>query len=241
MIFEAMGCLEEHKVNYAAFMLSGEARNWWKFTKSALPTVEGVIGWDTFKAKFLGNYFPIDLCKQKAREFLKLKQENLSVGDYTSKFNDLVQYCPQYQGEGNEEELCAHYENGLKAEIREVIGHWQITDFNQLVTKCRIFETNHKGKQVGGSGGPMRSQTFSRDNSEKSKPYLKFNQSEGKKSTMIGSTVQPEENVRRCFNCGGPHLRRNCYQLQRSEVQSVTGGVILVARGGTLQKIVGML
>ena len=72
-IFEAIGCLEEHKVNYAAFMLSGEARNWWKFTKSAVPTVEGVIGWDTFKAKFLGNYFPRDLRKQRAQEFLELK------------------------------------------------------------------------------------------------------------------------------------------------------------------------
>jgi len=27
-IFEAMGCLEEHKVPYATFMLQGEAENW---------------------------------------------------------------------------------------------------------------------------------------------------------------------------------------------------------------------
>ena len=42
-IFEAMGCLEEHKVSYATFMLAGEARNWWRFTKSALAVVEGII------------------------------------------------------------------------------------------------------------------------------------------------------------------------------------------------------
>ena len=29
-IFEAMGCLEEHKVPYATFMLQGEAENWWR-------------------------------------------------------------------------------------------------------------------------------------------------------------------------------------------------------------------
>eukprot|EP00256_Glycine_max_P068057 XP_025982652.1 uncharacterized protein LOC113000190 [Glycine max] len=32
-IFEAMGCLEEHKVPYVTFMLQGEAENWWKFVK----------------------------------------------------------------------------------------------------------------------------------------------------------------------------------------------------------------
>ena len=89
-IFEAMGCLEEHKVSYATFMLAGEARSWWRFTKSALPAVEGIIGWDAFKTRFLDNYFPRDLRKQKAREFLELKQRNLSVGEYTAKFNDLV-------------------------------------------------------------------------------------------------------------------------------------------------------
>ena len=70
----------------------------------------------------------------------------MSIGECTSKFNELVQYCPQYQGVENEEELCAHYENGLRIEIKEMVGHLQITNFNQLVTKCRIFEEKHKGK-----------------------------------------------------------------------------------------------
>ena len=31
-IFKAVGCLKEHKVTYATFMLSGEAESWWMFT-----------------------------------------------------------------------------------------------------------------------------------------------------------------------------------------------------------------
>ena len=61
-------------------------------TKPALPVVDGVIAWETFKAKFLDNYFPRDLRKQKAKEFLKLKQGDMTVGDYTVKFNELLQY-----------------------------------------------------------------------------------------------------------------------------------------------------
>ena len=60
-IFEAMGCLEEHKVTYAMFMLAEEVEHWWRFRKPALPAVEGVIAWNTFKARFLDNYFPKDL------------------------------------------------------------------------------------------------------------------------------------------------------------------------------------
>ena len=30
--------------------------------------------------------------KQKAREFMDLKQGDMSVGDYTAKFNELLQY-----------------------------------------------------------------------------------------------------------------------------------------------------
>lgn len=41
---------------------------------------EGVISWDAFKAKFLEKYFPKDLRKEKAKEFLELKQGNIIVG-----------------------------------------------------------------------------------------------------------------------------------------------------------------
>ncbi|XP_028226353.1 uncharacterized protein LOC114407426 [Glycine soja] len=159
-IFEAMGCLEEHKVPYATFMLQGEAENWWKFVKPTLAAPRGVIPWNSFKDKFLDNYFPRDLRKRKAREFLDLKQGNMSVGEYTAKFNELLQYWPQYQDAWNEEGLCAQFENGLRLEIQQAVSYMQITDFNQLVTKCRIFEDKMKERQTRGFGGPQRSHPF---------------------------------------------------------------------------------
>ena len=91
-IFQAMGCPVESKVNYAVYMLIDEAENWWGFTKMSIPEVNGVIPWEVFKNHFLDNYFPLDLKKKKAREFLDLKQGGMSVGEYTAKFNELVQY-----------------------------------------------------------------------------------------------------------------------------------------------------
>ncbi|XP_027341827.1 uncharacterized protein LOC113854794 [Abrus precatorius] len=72
-VFNAMGCREEHKVNYTTYLLCGEAEDWWRFAGQTLPQEGGYIQWKTFKAIFLGNYFPRDMRKQKAREFLELK------------------------------------------------------------------------------------------------------------------------------------------------------------------------
>ena len=60
-------------MTYATYMLSGEAEDWWKFSSQTLPSKEGVIVWAAFKESFLGNYFPRDLRKKKARELLELK------------------------------------------------------------------------------------------------------------------------------------------------------------------------
>ncbi|XP_027357213.1 uncharacterized protein LOC113866593 [Abrus precatorius] len=72
-VFNAMGCREEHKVPYATYLLCGEAEDWWRFASQTLPQEDGYIQWEAFKTIFLGNYFPRDLKKQKAREFLKLR------------------------------------------------------------------------------------------------------------------------------------------------------------------------
>ena len=95
----------------------------------------------------------------------------MSVGEYTAKFNELLQYWPQYQEVRNDEDLCSQYENGLRMEIQQAVCYMQITDFNQLVMKCRIFEDKLKEKQVGGSGGPLRNQNYRRGGGKGVKPY----------------------------------------------------------------------
>ena len=71
-VFTAMNCLPAHKVVFATYMLDGEAEDWWKFTKQTMPTIDDVIPWETFRARFLEKYFPEDIRQRKAREFLDL-------------------------------------------------------------------------------------------------------------------------------------------------------------------------
>ena len=49
---------------------------------------------------------------------------------------------------------------GLRLEIQQAVSYMQITDFSQLVTKCRIFEDKMKERQARGVGGPQRNHPF---------------------------------------------------------------------------------
>ncbi|XP_027357215.1 uncharacterized protein LOC113866596 [Abrus precatorius] len=211
-IFHAMGCREEHKVTYATYMLSGEAEDWWRFASQTLLQEDGYIPWETFKATFLGNYFPRDLKKQKAREFLELNQGYVSVGEYTAKFHELMKYWPHYQHNDGEEDLCAQFEHELRPDIRAAVSVFQLTDLPTLVSKCRIFEANTKGKTVDTRiGGPMRQDRrpprFSRG------PYSSPNQSQVKGTVSQEDSSGGSGSFRRplkCFKCGGPHIKKNC-------------------------------
>ncbi|XP_027361324.1 uncharacterized protein LOC113869276 [Abrus precatorius] len=66
-------------------------------------------------------------------------------------------YWPHYQHDDGEADLCAQFEHGLRPYIRAAISVFQLTNLPTLVSKCRIFEANTKGKTVDTIiGGPVR-------------------------------------------------------------------------------------
>ena len=208
-IFQAMRCPEEHKVTYATYMLIDEAETWWGFTKTTIPEENGMIPWGVFRTHFLDNYFPLDVKKRKSREFLDLKQGYMSVGEYTAKFNELVQYWPHYGEHGTESELCNQYEHGLREDIRKVVCPLQLTSLGQLITKSRIAEeTIRDERAVSRSGGPMKGKRVS---GGFPKPYARPVASGGVRPFSGGRNIT-------CFRCGRPHMARDCPQAPAPSV-----------------------
>lgn len=123
----AVDCYEEHKVTYATYMLRGEAEDWWIFALQTLPATDDVISRDALKEKFLENYFLKDLWLEKAKEFLELKQGNIIIREYASKFNELMKFQPHYKKGENDEDICTQFENGLRANIQTTVGVLHIT------------------------------------------------------------------------------------------------------------------
>ena len=82
----------------------------------------------------------------------------------------------------------------------------------------------------------LRNQTSVRSNVEKSKPYSEINRSENDGSIVRGNTFLSGGNALRCFHCGGPHLRKNCYEFQETRSESIIGGCFVCGKRGHLAK-----
>ena len=82
-IFLMMGCTEEQRVSYSAFLLKDRAKDWWKAHQRAHP--EGVI-WAEFKGEFTERFFPKSYKDTKVEEFYRLEQGSSSVPEYKISF-----------------------------------------------------------------------------------------------------------------------------------------------------------
>ncbi|XP_058768574.1 uncharacterized protein LOC131642322 [Vicia villosa] len=107
-----------HKVRYGTHMLAGEADVWWLETRQRLETAGEVITWDVFSREFLRRYYPEDVCGKKEIEFHELKNGNLLVTEYASRFVELAKFYPYYNEATTEFSKCIKFENGLRQRLR---------------------------------------------------------------------------------------------------------------------------
>ena len=90
----------------------------------------------------------------------------------------------------------------------------QITNFNELVTRCRIFEDKTKERQARGFGGLQRSHPFRGNSNKRMRPY---SSNTGKQPASGSNLSQSRGTGVRCYQCGGPHFKRDCPQLQPAQ------------------------
>ncbi|XP_057418898.1 uncharacterized protein LOC130713116 [Lotus japonicus] len=145
-ILNSMNCTDNQKVNYASYLLEGEAETWWTQAKPRMIQAN-LMTWIEFKRVFLEKYFPEDVKARKEVEFLELKQGNMTIGQYAAKFEELAQFHPSYRDAANENSKCITFENGLRPDIKAAMGYQQIRNFYTLVDKCRIFENDDKQRR----------------------------------------------------------------------------------------------
>ncbi|EOX99993.1 Gag protease polyprotein [Theobroma cacao] len=109
-----MGLDDDMKLMVATRLLEKRARTWWNSVKSHSATPQT---WSDFLREFDGQYFTYFHQKEKKREFLSLKQGNLTVEEYETRFNELMLYVPDLVK--SEQNQASYFEEGLRNEIRE--------------------------------------------------------------------------------------------------------------------------
>jgi len=96
---------------------------WWENTRQCIEAEGQVETWEDFKRVILDKYFPEDVRNKKEMEFLELKQGNMIVAKYATKFEELVRYFPHYQGRDGESSKCVKFLNGLRPELKQVVNY----------------------------------------------------------------------------------------------------------------------
>ena len=110
-VFRVLRCTEEEKVNYATYMLQGDAYDWWRMEKDKHNHDPEPYTWEMFKATFYEKYFPTSVRRQKEREFIKLEQGNMTVSQYEAEFARLERFAPTLVAD--EDSKAWRFEEGL--------------------------------------------------------------------------------------------------------------------------------
>jgi hypothetical protein len=154
-------CDDREKVLYASGRLQGTASAWWDAYVGAHAT-PGAITWQEFTSSFRSYHIPASLMKLKKKEFLALKQGEMSVIEYMDKFVELSRYAPEkVVDDVKRQEL---FLEGLVEPLRyQLISH-TFPSFQMLIDKaigleyvCKELEDlKRKATTPGQSGSNTR-------------------------------------------------------------------------------------
>jgi hypothetical protein len=87
-------CTDREKVLYASGRLISLAANWWDSYCVGHAIVDLITGAE-FSTNFRNYHILAGLMKIKKKEFLSLKQGNMTVSEYRDKFIQLSRYAPE--------------------------------------------------------------------------------------------------------------------------------------------------
>ena len=76
--------------------------------------------WERLTELLDNKYYPRDVQRMKEREFLSLKQGQMTVMEYAARFNELSRFALHQVN--TEERKMDHFEQGLRGHIKSVIA-----------------------------------------------------------------------------------------------------------------------
>jgi hypothetical protein len=200
--FRVLKCAEEEKVNYATYMLQGDAYDWWRMEEDKHNHDPESYTWEMFKAAFYEKYFPTSVRRQKEREFIKLEQGNMTVSQYEAEFARLARFAPTLVAE--EDSKARRFEEGLRPRIKTSVIAFELTTYRAVVNKALLIERGLNETQAD------------REDRQKKKPRPtgpQSGQSSGGQAKRLGNQTTTGNAQSSCSRCGRSHAEKDCRWL----------------------------
>ena len=124
------------RIRLATFRLEGESQIWWDWVRVSrdLETTT----WGDFRELFIGKFFLTSARHAKAREFLELKQGNMTILEYVAKFTELARFRDDYVATYMAK--VRKFEDVLKLSIRGKIVGFLLQDMDSMVRTAMAIE-----------------------------------------------------------------------------------------------------
>ena len=214
-IVEEVRCPPDQRVTCAVSLLQGGAYDWWKLVLRS-PSLPDPIPWEFFVQEFRAKYVSNMYRETKWKQFLNLKQRNLSMAEYEKEFSHLSKYAPE--SVLTETFRCRQFEDGLNESIKRYLAPvtvLQQVNFYQLVQAAMKVE-----KSEASSRERFQKRQFSRGASSSSGKRARESQdvilqgsaTRGRRqgSTVISSSGRGvstgQGEVPECSHCHKRHL-----------------------------------
>ena len=114
-IVEEVRCPPYQRVTCAVSLLQGSAYDWWKLVLRSLRLLDP-IPWEFLVQEFRAKYVSDMYRETKWKQFLNLKQRNLSMSEYEKEFSHLSKYS--LESVLTETFRCRQFEDGLNESIK---------------------------------------------------------------------------------------------------------------------------
>nr|KYP44773.1 Retrotransposable element Tf2 [Cajanus cajan] len=137
---------------------------------------------------------------------MQLKQENMTVGKYASKFEELEKYSAFFY-HPDERMKYIKFEGGLRPELRKAVGILEISDFPTLIHKCHFLEGfDHNKDNRPKSFGPQSNKKRNNEGKPYDRPQWK-----PQSSQFARNSSSPMNKQAKCLKCHG-HVFFECGQ-----------------------------
>ncbi|XP_042443978.1 uncharacterized protein LOC122029087 [Zingiber officinale] len=114
VIFRYMNMADADRVRYAIYLLKDDASLWWEGAERGVDLK--TLTWEDFKRIFYDKYFTADIRGRLKREFMSLRQRDLTVAEFVKKFDRGCHFVPLIANDAAEK--LRHFLDGLRPTIR---------------------------------------------------------------------------------------------------------------------------
>ncbi|XP_057958445.1 uncharacterized protein LOC131151210 [Malania oleifera] len=135
-----LSCIDEQKVLFAMFKLTGEVKHWWRSVRlSEEQRLEFVaVTTSRFRKLFFKWYFPTTVRSAKAAKFLHLMQGQMTVLQYATRFIELSRFAPYLVPD--EEKKARKFKEDLNESLFEQVVSFRGQTFSEIVDRVAVIE-----------------------------------------------------------------------------------------------------